>query len=740
MIMKKIFAGLLCTAMLFGAGGQCGINRAYAMTKVADAETAVEKSLEAFKEALGKAEITNDFTRDDLTDMLYGACDYTVDGYVGCGFSVEKFKLIKATDSEAGYLKATVIIDLNSDVGGYEFEIPIPALGGVDAADSTDTGASTSDTEESTADISETEAKKELEAAKRAIHDAMYYDFEVSNDTTVEEIIAMAKNAIPSGSHVTVIERECSVDIIKASTTVNGTLRGDVWLKCGSFEDGITVAKTIEPIVTSTSKLIAEDKSAVSKAIAEAVYDNSSTGDTILAIAKKAIKNGSTVAWKNNTFIKEASTATEEGRLFGDLIMTLGDESREIGVDEAIPKVISKMPTDKVSVNSAEWEILRRTNIERAKVGDNLLGMTAQLQKACNTRETDLNSLYSHTRPDGTTCYTAIKGSDEMFSIVGENISSCTPGHNDAEHSMTLWMNSPVHKENILRSSFDVIGVGNDSTYAVQMFAGLNEPFAAVTTSAGTMTFKNEDAMQKAYLICTMSDGTEAYVPISVEALTKVSGGYQMKLNCNEPVIFKITDSIEESAAKANADTSKDTDTKKADSTAKIAFTDVKAGDYFETPVKWAVEKNITTGTSATTFSPNDTCTKAQILTFLWRAVGSPKTGAENPFTDVSASDYYYNAAVWASEKGMVSGNVFAADTPCTRESTVTYIWKNAGAVRTAVSDKFTDVSSSADYAEAVAWAVENGVTSGTSETTFSPDDTCTRGQIVTFLSRALSD
>ena len=137
-------------------------------------------------------------------------------------------------------------------------------------------------------------------------------------------------------------------------------------------------------------------------------------------------------------------------------------------------------------------------------------------------------------------------------------------------------------------------------------------------------------------------------------------------------------------------------------------------------------------------FSPDNTCTRAQIITFLWRAVGSPKSSAKNPFTDVSQNDYYYYAAVWANEKGMVSGSKFEGDTPCTRSSTVTYLWKNAGSPSFAAANTFSDVSSSSEYAQAVSWAVKNSVTSGTSETTFSPDAICSRAQIVTFLKRAI--
>ncbi|MCI9027157.1 MAG: S-layer homology domain-containing protein [Lawsonibacter sp.] len=168
-------------------------------------------------------------------------------------------------------------------------------------------------------------------------------------------------------------------------------------------------------------------------------------------------------------------------------------------------------------------------------------------------------------------------------------------------------------------------------------------------------------------------------------------------------------------------------------------FTDVKKTDWFADPVLWAVEKKITAGTSDTTFSPNADCTTAQILSFLWRANGSPKPTMVNPFSDVKSGDWYADAAAWAYEKGLVSGTAFGGDTLCTRSMAVTYMWKAAGSP-SARAASFTDVSAGAEYADAVAWAVEQGVTAGTSATTFSPDSVCTRGQIVSFLYRGLAE
>lgn len=162
-------------------------------------------------------------------------------------------------------------------------------------------------------------------------------------------------------------------------------------------------------------------------------------------------------------------------------------------------------------------------------------------------------------------------------------------------------------------------------------------------------------------------------------------------------------------------------------------FADVKASDYFAAPVGWAVDRGITDGTSATTFSPAQTCTRAQIITFLWRAAGSPEPQNISAFSDVKTDTYYSKAVAWAKENGMVSGDTFSPEAPCTRLMAVEFMWKHAGSPNAAAAS-FSDVSS-----PAVDWAVEQGVTDGTSDTTFSPDNTCTRGQIVTFLYRGFA-
>ena len=169
-----------------------------------------------------------------------------------------------------------------------------------------------------------------------------------------------------------------------------------------------------------------------------------------------------------------------------------------------------------------------------------------------------------------------------------------------------------------------------------------------------------------------------------------------------------------------------------------LGFTDVADNSPFRAAIGWAVKEGITNGTSATTFSPGNTCTTAQILTFLWRANGSPNSNAACPASDVAETSPFYKALCWANEKDLMTKG--SGSTPCTRAAAVTYLWKLAGSPKMSVNSSFTDVPASADFAQAVAWAVEQGVTNGVSASEFAPDSTCTRGQIVTFLYRNLLD
>ena len=173
--------------------------------------------------------------------------------------------------------------------------------------------------------------------------------------------------------------------------------------------------------------------------------------------------------------------------------------------------------------------------------------------------------------------------------------------------------------------------------------------------------------------------------------------------------------------------------------TAATSFADVPANAYFADAVKWAVDKDVTNGLSDTMFGPYESCTRTQIVTFLWRAAGSPEPKTASSFTDVPVSAYYAKAVAWAIENGITNGmteTTFAPDATCTRGQIVTFLYRALKGTASG-STNFADVKSDTFYADAINWAVANNVTNGTSNTTFSPNADCTRAEIVTFLYRA---
>ena len=169
-------------------------------------------------------------------------------------------------------------------------------------------------------------------------------------------------------------------------------------------------------------------------------------------------------------------------------------------------------------------------------------------------------------------------------------------------------------------------------------------------------------------------------------------------------------------------------------------FVDVATGSYYEDAVDWAVENGITKGTDDTHFSPDGICTRAQAVTFLWRAAGSPEPETRTmPFTDIPVGSYYYDAVLWAVENGITKGTsdtTFSPNMTCTRAQIVAFLWRSEKSPAAGTANPFADVKSTAYYADAVLWAVKENITKGTTNTTFSPNADCTRAQIVTFLYR----
>ena len=263
-------------------------------------------------------------------------------------------------------------------------------------------------------------------------------------------------------------------------------------------------------------------------------------------------------------------------------------------------------------------------------------------------------------------------------------------------------------------------GGGGVSTYAITVKSAKNGDVTAShkTASKGTAVTLTVDP-DKGYVLDTLTvlDGKDKEIK-----LTEKKGKYTFTMPASKVTVA--------ATFKASAPTGKN------------PFIDVPAGSYYEDAVVWAVEKGITSGTSAVTFDPNGNCTRAQAVTFLWRAAGSPaaKSGAM-PFADVKAGSYYYDAVLWAVEQGITKGTsdtMFSPDATCTRAQIVTFLWRANGSPVASGNSAFTDVASDAYYAAAVTWAEKNGVTGGIGGGLFGSNNNCTRAQIVTFLYRAM--
>ena len=258
------------------------------------------------------------------------------------------------------------------------------------------------------------------------------------------------------------------------------------------------------------------------------------------------------------------------------------------------------------------------------------------------------------------------------------------------------------------------------TTYPITVDSAKNGDVTAShkTASKGTAVTLTVDP-DKGYVLDTLTvlDGKDKEIK-----LTEKNGKYTFTMPASKVTV--------EAMFKASAPTGKN------------PFTDVPAGSYYEDAVIWAVDKGITTGTSATTFNPNGICTRAQAVTFLWRAAGSPAAkSAVMPFTDVKAGSYYYDAVLWAVEQGITKGTsdtMFSPDATCTRAQIVTFLWRANGSPAVSGDSAFTDVAADAYYAAAVTWAEKNDVTGGIGGGLFGSGNDCTRAQIVTFLYRSV--
>lgn len=336
------------------------------------------------------------------------------------------------------------------------------------------------------------------------------------------------------------------------------------------------------------------------------------------------------------------------------------------------------------------FEIFDRMNELRAQNGISPLTMDETLLEGSMIRAAELATSYGHTRPNGRQWYTVYPGT---YRAMGENIGY---GYTSAQNAHEMWANSRDHRENILNPEYTCCGVGmvriGNTVYGVELF------------------------------------GDSSCLKKAVYAGQYVSGG------TSSPAASTPTPANNQQGNGYNQST-----TGYTQPTTVAGFRDVLSNSYYAEAVQWAVNRNIVSGTGGGTFSPNQSCTRGEIVTFLWRAAGAPRMYGSCPFADVNSSDFFYQACIWAVRNGVTNGTSSTTFSPyqiCTRGEAVTFLWRNAGQPRVTRSSGFWDVPSNQYYSTAVAWAHQNGIAQGTTFATFSPNLTCTRAQIVEFIYR----
>ena len=430
--------------------------------------------------------------------------------------------------------------------------------------------------------------------------------------------------------------------------------------------------------------------------------------------------DGTAISGKDNlpTVDSEGNVTIPEG---GATVTNPEGDKVEVGSGAEIPSIV-------IGVKDAETGKVETS--KRIELGDGTLA----LETAVFDSEIDLKDYTCTVASDKETVATAelkdgkivvtpvstgtatITATYTKNSGAAEGIALLDEGEATAENDLTATFTVEVYKE----SSGGGGGGGSSSstTYAVSVEDSKNgsvsvSPKRAEKGDTVTITVKPDTGYELDELIVTDKDGDE------IKLTEKDDNKFTFKMPGSKVTVetsFKLIETEPENP-----------------------FTDILKSDYFYDAVLWAADKGVTSGVTDTLFAPNASCTRAQMVTFLWRANGSPVVDYAMNFTDVPADAYYADAVRWAVSKGITSGTsatTFAPDMTVTRAQTVTFLYRAAGTP--AVSGgSFADVDANAYYADAVAWAVSEGITSGTSATTFSPDAACTRGQIVTFLYRA---
>ena len=412
------------------------------------------------------------------------------------------------------------------------------------------------------------------------------------------------------------------------------------------------------------------------------------------------------ITLRNNSLQSQTSA-----KLVATLLDAAGTvlETQMTGIGGAIPGETSQAETVTFS------RLGTRVVVRAAVPGDDLLTFEGLAVGLGDFTANGTNYTYTLQNDSGatSTLVTAVSGNGESVSINGQDLStggSATVAiPNSSTTDIVVKIGTKTYTLTILRNSGtggNEGGSGGATSYTLTFDTNGGSAISKVSRTSGTtVDLTGYTPTRDGYTF----DGWYSNRELTIKVTS-------IKLTSNTTIYAKWT---------AKSD---------------MSFTDVADKAYYRDAVAWAVENGITKGTTATTFSPNATCTRAQAVTFLWRAAGSPEPKTSTmPFTDVNAGSYYYDAVLWAVENGITKGTsdtTFSPDATCSRAQIVAFLWRSEKSPAAGTANPFADVKSTAYYADAVLWAVKEDITKGTTNTTFSPDADCTRAQIVTFLWR----
>lgn len=416
-------------------------------------------------------------------------------------------------------------------------------------------------------------------------------------------------------------------------------------------------------------------------------------------------------------------------------------------------------------------KMLKPVNQLRAKSSYELKNLTFDytLEKIAMQRAAEIVINVDHSRPNDTDFSTLL---DESYTSCAENLIA---GCDTKEDALNAWMDKglkaskQIHLKNMLSAEFNACGIAcveyNGQRYWVQVFGKTETPNRTPEVSNNSVTAVNVEVNTD--LLNTVKIDTKAETPITVGLdkpveLPELTTGINMDetwpdgsdvfvvpeytWSTSDRSVVKISKGqlvgVKEGVATVTATAMGTSYSIPVQVVSKVcSFKDVKTGSFCFDAVEWAVDEGIAKGIDKTHFAPDQACTRGQIVTFLWREAGSPEPKTTKcPFKDVSNDSYYYKAVLWAYENEITTGvdkKHFAPDDECTRAQVATFLWNaNEQPKASVIKNPFKDVSKSAYYYKAVMWAYGERITTGVDKKHFAPDDSCTRGQIVTFLYR----